>query len=58
MQLHYMEQPRWGDLDVNQHVNVKYIGWILEVISSGPTTFILFSGHCPGHVVAVNISLA
>lgn len=25
-------QPRWGDLDVNQHVNnVKYIGWILEV---------------------------
>ncbi|KAE9466205.1 hypothetical protein C3L33_01886, partial [Rhododendron williamsianum] len=25
--------PRWGDLDVNQHVNnVKYIGWILEVI--------------------------
>ncbi|GLU09809.1 hypothetical protein SLE2022_266490 [Rubroshorea leprosula] len=23
--------PRWGDLDVNQHVNnVKYIGWILE----------------------------
>ena len=32
MQLHYMEQPRWGDLDVNQHVNnVKYIGWILEV---------------------------
>uniref|UniRef100_A0A0D3F865 Acyl-[acyl-carrier-protein] hydrolase n=1 Tax=Oryza barthii TaxID=65489 RepID=A0A0D3F865_9ORYZ len=24
--------PRWGDLDVNQHVNnVKYIGWILEV---------------------------
>lgn len=26
-------QPRWGDLDINQHVNnVKYIGWILEVI--------------------------
>jgi len=26
-------QPRWSDLDVNQHVNnVKYIGWILEVI--------------------------
>lgn len=25
-------QPRWSDLDVNQHVNnVKYIGWILEV---------------------------
>ena len=24
-------QPRWSDLDVNQHVNnVKYIGWILE----------------------------
>jgi len=23
--------PRWGDLDVNQHVNnVKYVGWILE----------------------------
>ncbi|KAL4318734.1 hypothetical protein GQ457_18G011970 [Hibiscus cannabinus] len=23
--------PKWGDLDVNQHVNnVKYIGWILE----------------------------
>ncbi|URE02139.1 Myristoyl-acyl carrier protein thioesterase [Musa troglodytarum] len=23
--------PRWGDLDINQHVNnVKYIGWILE----------------------------
>lgn len=27
------QQPKWGDLDVNQHVNnVKYIGWILEVI--------------------------
>lgn len=27
-------QPRWSDLDVNQHVNnVKYIGWILEVIN-------------------------
>lgn len=26
-------QPRWGDIDANQHVNnVKYIGWILEVI--------------------------
>lgn len=26
-------QPRWSDLDVNQHVNnVKYIGWILEVV--------------------------
>ncbi|EEE57469.1 hypothetical protein OsJ_07709 [Oryza sativa Japonica Group] len=26
------DEPRWGDLDVNQHVNnVKYIGWILEV---------------------------
>lgn len=25
-------QPRWADLDINQHVNnVKYIGWILEV---------------------------
>lgn len=25
-------QPRWSDLDVNQHVNnVKYVGWILEV---------------------------
>ncbi|MBA0693768.1 hypothetical protein Goari_004117 [Gossypium aridum] len=24
-------QPRWSDLDVNQHVNnVKYVGWILE----------------------------
>ncbi|MQL85600.1 hypothetical protein Taro_018111 [Colocasia esculenta] len=23
--------PRWGDLDINQHVNnVKYLGWILE----------------------------
>lgn len=23
--------PRWGDLDINQHVNnVKYIGWIIE----------------------------
>lgn len=40
MELHYVEQPRWGDLDVNQHVNnVKYIGWILEVISSGPAAF-------------------
>lgn len=40
MELHYVQQPRWGDLDVNQHVNnVKYIGWILEVISSSPTTF-------------------
>lgn len=28
-----LQQPRWGDLDVNQHVNnVKYIGWILEVV--------------------------
>lgn len=26
-------QPHWCDLDVNQHVNnVKYIGWMLEVI--------------------------
>ena len=26
-------QPRWNDLDVNQHVNnVKYVGWILEVV--------------------------
>ena len=26
-------QPRWADLDINQHVNnVKYIAWILEVI--------------------------
>ncbi|CAL9091373.1 unnamed protein product [Musa acuminata var. zebrina] len=25
--------PRWGDLDINQHVNnVKYIGWILESV--------------------------
>ncbi|PKA63436.1 Palmitoyl-acyl carrier protein thioesterase, chloroplastic [Apostasia shenzhenica] len=35
---HYVKKgltPRWGDLDVNQHVNnVKYIGWILE---SAPT---------------------
>ncbi|WOL14019.1 hypothetical protein Cni_G22799 [Canna indica] len=30
--------PRWGDLDINQHVNnVKYIGWILE---SAPTTIL------------------
>ncbi|KAL0905784.1 hypothetical protein M5K25_024222 [Dendrobium thyrsiflorum] len=30
--------PRWGDLDVNQHVNnVKYIGWILE---SAPTSIL------------------
>ncbi|PKA46788.1 Palmitoyl-acyl carrier protein thioesterase, chloroplastic [Apostasia shenzhenica] len=30
--------PRWGDLDVNQHVNnVKYIGWILE---SAPTAIL------------------
>jgi fatty acyl-ACP thioesterase B len=27
--------PRWSDMDVNQHVNnVKYIGWILEVVGS------------------------
>ncbi|XP_064974493.1 palmitoyl-acyl carrier protein thioesterase, chloroplastic-like isoform X2 [Musa acuminata AAA Group] len=27
------EQPRWSDMDVNQHVNnVKYIGWILESV--------------------------
>ncbi|CAA6666322.1 unnamed protein product [Spirodela intermedia] len=26
-------KPRWGDLDVNQHVNnVKYIGWVLESV--------------------------
>lgn len=26
-------QPRWSDMDANQHVNnVKYIGWILEVL--------------------------
>jgi acyl-ACP thioesterase len=37
MEACYMQQPRWGDLDVNQHVNnVKYIGWILEVNSLGP----------------------
>lgn len=31
----YYLQPRWGDLDINQHVNnVKYIGWILEVLNS------------------------
>lgn len=25
-------QPRWSDMDANQHVNnVKYIGWLLEV---------------------------
>ena len=30
--LSYIMQPRWADLDINQHVNnVKYIGWILEV---------------------------
>ncbi|KAG0498946.1 hypothetical protein HPP92_003637 [Vanilla planifolia] len=30
--------PRWGDLDVNQHVNnVKYIGWILEGV---PTSLV------------------
>jgi fatty acyl-ACP thioesterase B len=30
--LSYAMQPRWADLDINQHVNnVKYIGWILEV---------------------------
>ena len=28
-------QPRWSDMDANQHVNnVKYIGWILEVLNS------------------------
>ena len=27
-------QPRWSDMDANQHVNnVKYIGWILEVLN-------------------------
>ncbi|GFS40979.1 fatty acyl-ACP thioesterases B [Actinidia rufa] len=26
-----LQDPKWSDLDVNQHVNnVKYIGWILE----------------------------
>ncbi|XWS37093.1 hypothetical protein CRYUN_Cryun19dG0013200 [Craigia yunnanensis] len=26
-------QPRWSDIDANQHVNnVKYIGWILESV--------------------------
>ena len=36
------QQPKWGDLDVNQHVNnVKYIGWILEVITF--PHFIVFS---------------
>ncbi|KAM0898943.1 hypothetical protein ACQ4PT_021597 [Festuca glaucescens] len=26
-------EPRWSDMDVNQHVNnVKYIGWILESV--------------------------
>lgn len=38
---HYVRKsltPRWGDLDVNQHVNnVKYIGWILE---SAPTSIL------------------
>jgi fatty acyl-ACP thioesterase B len=30
-------QPRWADLDINQHVNnVKYIGWILEVKDKVP----------------------
>jgi fatty acyl-ACP thioesterase B len=30
-------QPRWSDMDVNQHVNnVKYIGWILEVLPPCP----------------------
>lgn len=29
---HFALQPRWSDMDANQHVNnVKYIGWILEV---------------------------
>ncbi|KAL6581147.1 hypothetical protein OROMI_007070 [Orobanche minor] len=26
-------QPRWSDMDANQHVNnVKYIGWLLESV--------------------------
>ena len=33
-------QPRWSDLDVNQHVNnVKYIGWILEVVVQAKLNF-------------------
>jgi fatty acyl-ACP thioesterase B len=37
MWFHYLQQPKWNDLDVNQHVNnVKYIGWILEVVSLLP----------------------
>ncbi|KAJ4961084.1 hypothetical protein NE237_020994 [Protea cynaroides] len=29
----YAIQPRWSDMDANQHVNnVKYIGWIMESV--------------------------
>lgn len=34
-------QPKWSDLDVNQHVNnVKYIGWILEVDKTNISKFL------------------
>uniref|UniRef100_A0A5B7AUC4 Acyl-ACP thioesterase-like C-terminal domain-containing protein n=1 Tax=Davidia involucrata TaxID=16924 RepID=A0A5B7AUC4_DAVIN len=31
--MYKIDQPRWSDMDANQHVNnVKYIGWILESV--------------------------
>lgn len=44
----YHLQPRWSDMDANQHVNnVKYIGWILEVRSLRSSSRPRKEGLCP-----------